>query len=173
MAWLTCSTTNSDIEIALAARHALPPGTAVEHADTEGRSVRRFRLDLRSGHSQVVDKIVALYTGHDRAIADPRDAAVEHARTAPAFDQLVADQRAAWRDLWRRAELDVPNKAGLILRLHLFQVLQTLSPHTAELDAASPPGDCTARPTAATSSGTNSSSCATSTSTSPRSPAPC
>ncbi|MFJ4378227.1 glycoside hydrolase family 65 protein [Streptomyces albidoflavus] len=138
VAWLTCSTTNSDIEIALAARHALPPGTQVEHADTEGRSVRRFRLDLRSGHSQVVDKIVALYTGHDRAIADPRDAAVEHARTAPAFDQLVADQRAAWRDLWRRAELDVPNKAGLILRLHLFQVLQTLSPHTAELDAGVP-----------------------------------
>lgn len=138
VAWLTCSTTNSDIEIALAARYALPPGTPVEHADTEGRSVRRFRLDLRSGHSQVVDKIVALYTGHDRAIADPRDAAVEHARTAPAFDQLVADQRAAWRDLWRRAELDVPNKAGLILRLHLFHVLQTLSPHTAELDAGVP-----------------------------------
>ena len=44
----------------------------------------------------------------------------------------------AWEQLWRRAELDVPGEAGRILRLHLFHVLQTLSPHTADLDVGVP-----------------------------------
>src|SRR5205085_10583918 len=46
--------------------------------------------------------------------------------------------RTAWAQLWRHAVLDVPNSAGPILRLHLFHVLQTLSPHTAELDVGVP-----------------------------------
>ncbi len=52
---------------------------------------------------------------------------------APGFDELLVSHRTAWGQLWRRAELEVPGEAGSILRLHLFHVLQTLSPHTADL----------------------------------------
>ncbi len=45
---------------------------------------------------------------------------------------------AAWEQLWRRTEIQVPGQAGRILRLHLFHVLQTLSPHTADLDVGVP-----------------------------------
>src|ERR1044072_2817221 len=40
--------------------------------------------------------------------------------------------------VWRHADVRVPGEAGRVLRLHLFHVLQTLSPHTAELDVGVP-----------------------------------
>lgn len=56
----------------------------------------------------------------------------------PDFSGLLATHSTAWEALWARAEPDVPNEAGNVLRLHLFHVLQTLSPHTAALDAGVP-----------------------------------
>ncbi|GAA2264058.1 hypothetical protein GCM10010415_29840 [Streptomyces atrovirens] len=40
--------------------------------------------------------------------------------------------------MWRRADIRIPGRTGRILRLHLFHVLQTLSPHTADLDVGVP-----------------------------------
>lgn len=57
---------------------------------------------------------------------------------APAFDELLEAHLTAWDQLWRRTELDLPGEAGRVLRLHLFHVLQTISPHTADLDVGVP-----------------------------------
>ncbi|MFJ6657281.1 glycoside hydrolase family 65 protein [Streptomyces sp. NPDC091377] len=109
---------------------------AVRH--TASRAVQRFRLRLAPGAKATVDKVVALHTSRDPAISDPLDAALARVDRAPGFDELRASHHAAWDQLWRRADLDVPGEAGRILRLHLFHVLQTLSPHTAELDVGVP-----------------------------------
>ncbi|MFD4762290.1 glycoside hydrolase family 65 protein [Streptomyces sp. NPDC058439] len=85
-----------------------------------------------------VDKTVALHTTRDLAIGSPLRAAVAAARRAPDFAQLLSSHRQAWADLWRQVRLDVPGEAGRVLRLHLFHVLQTLSPHTAGLDVGVP-----------------------------------
>jgi trehalose/maltose hydrolase-like predicted phosphorylase len=57
---------------------------------------------------------------------------------APGFEDLLDDHLTAWDQLWRRSALDVDGESGRILRLHLFHVLQTLSPHTADLDVGVP-----------------------------------
>ncbi|MFJ5833699.1 glycoside hydrolase family 65 protein [Streptomyces sp. NPDC093089] len=74
----------------------------------------------------------------DRPTEDPREAACGEAAGAPAFPRLLSTHKEAWRRLWGRGELLVPGEAGRILRLHLFHLLQTLSPHTAELDVGVP-----------------------------------
>ncbi|EFL35765.1 trehalose 6-phosphate phosphorylase [Streptomyces viridochromogenes DSM 40736] len=134
--WLRCRTRTSDIRIGMAARLTAPAPVADAHEPA--RAVQRLTLTLAPGRTVTVDKTVALHTSRDSAISDPLRAAVERVSAAPGFDGLPASHRTAWNQLWRRAELDVPGEAGAILSLHLFHVLQTLSPHTADLDVGVP-----------------------------------
>ncbi|POX57266.1 trehalose 6-phosphate phosphorylase [Streptomyces sp. Ru71] len=134
--WLRCRTRTSDIRIALAAR--LTADAPVTDAHERPRAVQRLRLRLEPGRTRTVDKTVALHTSRDPAISDPLQAAVDRVTAAPGFGELLESHRTAWAQLWRRAEIDVPGEEGAILRLHLFHVLQTLSPHTADLDVGVP-----------------------------------
>ncbi|MGW0875667.1 glycoside hydrolase family 65 protein [Streptomyces sp. NPDC002740] len=134
--WLRCRTRTSDVRIGMAAR--LGADAPVIDRHEESRVGQRVRLSLRPGRTVTVDKTVALHTSRDPAISDPLDAAIDRVGAAPGFDELLEGHLTAWDQLWRRAELDVAGAAGDILRLHLFHVLQTLSPHTADLDAGVP-----------------------------------
>ncbi|MBX7548330.1 glycosyl hydrolase family 65 protein [Streptomyces sp. NPDC004232] len=134
--WLHCRTRASDIGFGLA--HRLTVDAPVTHANEAHRAVQRVHLHLTPGRTVTVDKTVALHTSRDPAIGDPRHAAVERVEAAPGFDALRETHAAAWEQLWRRCALEVPGEAGSILRLHLFHVLQTLSPHTADLDVGVP-----------------------------------
>ncbi|MDX2815535.1 glycosyl hydrolase family 65 protein [Streptomyces sp. PA03-5A] len=138
--WLRCRTTASDIRIALAARtRATTSPTAVRTLEPGERTVvHRLTVPVAPDRPAVVEKTVALHTSRDPAISDPLHAALDRVERAPDFAGLLATHTAAWARLWRRAGLDVPGEAGRILRLHAFHVLQTLSPHTAELDVGVP-----------------------------------
>ncbi|WP_329238861.1 glycoside hydrolase family 65 protein [Streptomyces canus] len=134
--WLRCRTRTSDIRIALAAR--LATDEPVSDAHEPSRAVQRTRLQLTPGRTVTVDKTVAVHTSHDPAISDPLLAAHDRVVAAPGFDDLLETHLTAWDQLWRRADLEVPGEASRVLRLHLFHVLQTLSPHTADLDVGVP-----------------------------------
>jgi trehalose/maltose hydrolase-like predicted phosphorylase len=134
--WLRCRTRTSDIRIGMAAR--LTADAPIDARHEPPRAVQELRLPLAPGRTVTVDKTVALHTSRDPAISDPLQAAVDRVVRAPGFEELVEAHLTAWDQLWRRAEIDVPGEAGRILRLHLFHVLQTLSPHTADLDVGVP-----------------------------------
>ncbi|KES08309.1 trehalose 6-phosphate phosphorylase [Streptomyces toyocaensis] len=134
--WLRCRTRTSDVRIAFAARLTSPAPVTI--GDERSRAVQTTRLELAAGRTVTVDKIVALHTSRDPAISDPLHAAVDRVGRAGDFDALLAPHLTAWEQLWRRAELDVDDEAERVLRLHLFHVLQTLSPHTADLDVGVP-----------------------------------
>ncbi|MEV0241501.1 glycosyl hydrolase family 65 protein [Streptomyces sp. NPDC050674] len=134
--WLRCRTRTSDIRIGMAAR-LTAPGPVTDTPDPS-HAAQGVMLPLAVGRTATVDKTIALHTSRDPAISDPLQAAVDRVSEAPAFDELLASHRVAWSQWWRRAELDVPGEAGAILRLHLFHVVQTLSPHTADLDVGVP-----------------------------------
>lgn len=146
--WLRCRTVESDIGIALAARTVAVSevdGTLTEPSGEDSRAGRTPKsvsrtvvLPLGPGAEARVDKTVALHTSRDPAIGSPLRAAVAEVREAPDFPGLLASHHQAWANLWQRARMEVPGEAGRILRLHLFHVLQTLSPHTAELDVGVP-----------------------------------
>ncbi|MBL3668881.1 glycoside hydrolase family 65 protein [Streptomyces sp. M2CJ-2] len=138
--WLRCRTSTSDIAIAMAARTVVTGRrpSAPELQRARQRVVHRLVVSVVPGRDVGVEKTVALHTSRDTAIADPLEAAVDRVAGAPDFSTLLESHVAAWEQLWRRAEVRVPGDAGRILRLHLFHVLQTLSPHTADLDVGVP-----------------------------------
>ncbi|TMR90566.1 pyridoxamine 5'-phosphate oxidase family protein [Nonomuraea basaltis] len=150
IAWVTAVTRCSRITVALAGRidtanpQALVQSTArgaapglVERADDHITS--ELVLELVEGEPATLTKTVALTTSRDHASHDARSAALRHVRRAPRFDELLARHEAAWARLWRRARLDVDGpELTQVVRLHIFHLLQTLSPHTADLDAGVP-----------------------------------
>jgi beta-phosphoglucomutase family hydrolase len=102
-------------------------------------------VDLVTGASVEVEKIVALYTSRDRAIADPEGAARDAIARAGGFDDLLQSHMFAWEQLWRRCDLNLvevaaeePRDTHRAVRLHLFHLLQSASRHTIELDAGIP-----------------------------------
>ncbi|MGW1531025.1 glycoside hydrolase family 65 protein [Streptomyces aureus] len=136
--WLRCRTSASRTGIGLAARTVTDTPAETTDAHTPGHAAQTLRIALADGRTVTVDKTVALHTSHDAAITDPLDAAVDRVGRAGDFGTLLDSHRTAWRQLWRTAEMDVRGSVGPILRLHLFHVLQTLSPHTADLDVGVP-----------------------------------
>ncbi|MEU4874493.1 glycosyl hydrolase family 65 protein [Streptomyces sp. NPDC021608] len=138
--WLTCRTRTSDIGVAMAARTVVggrPPASS-ELRPARRRAVHRLVVPLTPGRPVTVEKTVALHTSRDTAISDPLGAVLDRVSAAGDFPALLGGHAAAWERLWRRADIEVPGRAGRVLRLHLFHVLQTLSPHTADLDVGVP-----------------------------------
>ncbi|MGW2956132.1 glycoside hydrolase family 65 protein [Streptomyces eurythermus] len=140
--WLSCRTSTSDICIALAARttagSTYGPSVSSVLSPAGHQAVHRLVVTIAPGRPVTVDKTVALHTSRDTAIGNPVSEAVDRVSTAPGFPALLDSHAAAWKGLWRRADIRVPGEAGRILRFHLFHVLQTLSPHTADLDVGVP-----------------------------------
>ncbi|MFE1384122.1 glycoside hydrolase family 65 protein [Streptomyces sp. NPDC058740] len=138
VAWLACRTADPGIRIALAVRTVTSPARPARERATRTGTVQSYLLPVGGHRSVTLVKTLALHASTDRPGGDPRAAARAGAARAPAFGRLLSTHRAAWQRLWEQAELDVPGAAGRILRLHLFHLLQTLSPHTAELDVGVP-----------------------------------
>ncbi|MGW2702812.1 glycoside hydrolase family 65 protein [Streptomyces sp. NPDC001340] len=139
--WLSCRTSASDIAVALAARTTVvaegaPASSVLRPA--RHRAVHRLVVPISPGRPVTVEKTVALHTSRDTAISDPLGEAVDRVSTAADFAVLLDAHVSAWERLWRRTDIQVPGEAGRILRLHLFHVLQTLSPNTADLDVGVP-----------------------------------
>ena len=140
-------TTQSQIRIVTAAR-TMVNGTTVTGTEATGstdtvedRVAHRFELTLEDGVPVTVDKTVAVFTSRDRAIASPARAALEELTWAQTgFGDLLPGHEAAWARLWNRfaIELEADRQTQLTLNLHLFHLLQSLSPHTADLDAGVP-----------------------------------
>lgn len=141
---LEAETSQSHARIAEAARIRVrgAVGEPASHVTAEGDALVAFEFDLelRRGEPVIVDKVVAVTTSRDPAIASPRLAALAEVARAGGFDALLLDHERAWRHLWDRFGIqvdgDVPT--SLILNLHVFHLLQSLSPHTVGLDAGVP-----------------------------------
>ncbi|WP_281180763.1 trehalose-phosphatase [Nocardia lijiangensis] len=139
---LVVRTNQSDVSVAMAARTSLRETICVarELVDREGLVGHDLTVEIDAGASVVLEKIVTVFTGRDRAISSPEDAATRWLATAGGFAQLRAGHADAWKQLWRRLRFDLDDRehAARVLRLHLLHLVQTLSPNTTELDVGVP-----------------------------------
>ncbi len=135
----------SGLRVAMAARTTCSVddrGLGVERTPDvqEGYAAEELRLSTGPGRTVRVEKIVALCTSRDRGIGEPGESAGRMVRAAPPFTELLRTHVLAWRRQWRRGDVTVSGApdAQRALRLHAFHLMQTASPHTAELDVGIP-----------------------------------
>jgi trehalose/maltose hydrolase-like predicted phosphorylase/beta-phosphoglucomutase-like phosphatase (HAD superfamily) len=143
---LQVETLQSQVRVALAARTRLLRDGRAAEADRRlvaepGLVAHELTFDLEEGRPATVEKVVALYTSRDRAISESLLEARQAAQAAAGFEELLARHEGTWRILWNRfdLELDSANEwAETVLHLHIFHLLQTISPHTVHLDVGVP-----------------------------------
>jgi alpha,alpha-trehalase len=115
-----------------AARKVLQEQASVGHELSAG---------LGEGESVTVEKVVGVYTSRDSALSEPGYAARRAVSRAPRFNELLDKHVLAWHQLWRRFGVSIEEgdqRTALTVNLHVFHVLQTISPHTAGVDAGVP-----------------------------------
>ncbi|MFB7169976.1 glycoside hydrolase family 65 protein [Streptomyces sp. NPDC056254] len=137
-AWLSCTTSASRVRLGLAVRTCSRPLTTVNTTCTADTATQTSVLPIRRGRPVVVVKTAALFSSLDRPVIDPVRRSIEYVGHTSDFPTLLAFHRASWDRIWSEGEVRTAGEPGRILRLHAFHVLQTLSPHTAELDAGVP-----------------------------------
>ena len=140
---MVAETSQSHIRIGVAARTTAsgePSPVPREVVSGDGFITHELALPLQEGKAVKVEKVVAYVSSRDRAISSPRLAALHELEVAGGWEALLAGHEQAWHQLWDRFGITVEGDfdVALVLNLHVFHLLQSLSPHTAEVDAGVP-----------------------------------
>ncbi|WP_218592488.1 glycoside hydrolase family 65 protein [Pseudonocardia oceani] len=142
-------TSQSRVHIAMAARTRLRPDP---DTGTDGMVDRRLldddpayvghelTLELTQGRPVTVEKVVAVATSRDPALAGVALSATARVARAPSAGELLRSHEAAWERLWERFGIDVAagERQSLALNLNAFHVLATVAAAGPDIDAGVP-----------------------------------
>ena len=138
-------TTQSKVRMAQAARTiVLEDGERMHvHRETikeEAYVGQQLTLSVKVGATVRIDKLVSIYTSQDAAISEPALEARTCVFRAEDFAAAFEEHQRAWKELWHRCDIiiDGDDEAQLILRLHIFHLLQTVSINSVDLDIGVP-----------------------------------
>jgi alpha,alpha-trehalase len=147
IALVAVETNQSHVRIAAAHRTRLHHDGGYEQVLSERRWLQEdglvgheLTLEVRDGIPVTVEKVVAIVTGRDPAVAEPAESAVRKVRRAPSFDELLRSHVAKWDQFWERFEIRFGEREEIerILNLHTFHALQTISHNTIDQDVGAP-----------------------------------
>ncbi|MFC1898827.1 trehalose-phosphatase [Chloroflexota bacterium] len=143
--YLQMETTQSQIRVSEAARTRLyqkgEQVTLKPHVIEEPDYIaQEFTVSVEQDNPVTIEKIVAIYTSRDHAIAESGLQVRKEVERAGSYYGLFKNHVLSWGHLWRRCHIDVKDddRAALIINLHIFHLLQTVSPHTIEHDTGVP-----------------------------------
>jgi len=142
---LQVRTNQSHLEISQAARLRVLAGGKtlnVERHTVEepGFIAQKLSVELAPGQAVTFEKIVSIFTSKDRATSESGLEAHDVIQRSRGFDQLLQGHVLAWKHLWHRCSIEVDDgeRTALVLRLHIFHLLQTVSFHAIDLDVGVP-----------------------------------
>ncbi|MER7078931.1 trehalose 6-phosphate phosphatase [Saccharopolyspora kobensis] len=142
---LHARTSQSGIRVAEAARSQVfaggQPSDVARSLVQQGDLITHdLTVQLERGSEVRVEKIASLRTSRDAASTEPVTEAVDEVRCAPDFDELCRSHTLAWARLHREFHcgLSTSEEAQRAVRLHLFHLLQTISPTSGDLDVGVP-----------------------------------
>ena len=144
--FLTARTNQSHVRMTQAARTRVfegdaPVPTRREHDEERGLVAQRLVVPCRQHKELRVEKVVAIYTSRDFAISEPALAARQAVLRAGSFGELRESHERQWRHLWSVSDIELRDgdpETQLILRLHVFHLLQSVSPNTIDSDVGVP-----------------------------------
>lgn len=142
---LAVRTSASDLSVAIATRSILrhdgqPVRSPRKLVDRDGLIGHDYTVGIAVGGSVTLEKVVAVCSGRDHASAGAVADATRWLATTSGYRELFEGHVVAWEHLWARLRIDLEGSvnAARIVRLHLLHLVQTLSPHSTDLDVGVP-----------------------------------
>lgn len=141
MAELVVKTTESDILIAACASCSVNAEAAVGTSSGEGWVENYFSMEVSEGQNVILEKMISLYTSRDPGVEDPLEEARNTLRAISSYEDELSLSAGRWRELWDRMDVVISGdrEAQKLVRLHLFHMMVSASPHHAGLDSGIPP----------------------------------
>ncbi len=101
---------------------------------------QHLTFDVEQHRLVCLEKIVAIYTSRDLAISEPLLEAQKKVQHAENFKAIREKHELAWKHLWNRGDLKIfsNEEAQGAIRLHIFHLLQTVSPNSIDKDVGVP-----------------------------------
>jgi alpha,alpha-trehalase len=106
-----------------------------------GYIAHEMSVDVLQGTPLTIEKVVAVFTSRDPAISECGLEARRAIDRVWRFDSLLESHASNWSQLWHRCGITVSEgepRTMLILHLHIFHLLQTVSAHIIDLDVGVP-----------------------------------
>ncbi len=144
---LVVETSQSHIRIAEASRTRLFRNGALVDENpavigAPGRIGHEMVIDVAQEDAVTIEKTVAIVTSRDHAVSDMALAAADWLETAASFEEMLGQHVLAWTHLWARFPIELKgsedDRVLPVLRLHIFHLLQTVSPNSMDRDAGVP-----------------------------------
>jgi len=143
--YLLVRTNQSDIEIAMAAKiriNGARPGviSAPLHISAEGRIESEFEVEIKAGQGFTFEKLVAVYTSRETGAGLTLKTAMEKAGQTESFRQIQFSSADRWEEIWKGTDIKVEGDrfAQKLLRMHIYHLMVTASPHNVQIDAGIP-----------------------------------
>ena len=143
--FLLVQTNQSHIEVGQAARTRIYGNG--EEIDAKRKTFhdgsmigQELACDIDEAQTLTVEKIVALYDSRDKAITESAHEAQQAVKRCGRFNKLLPAHTRAWKWLWRKCDVRIKshNSEQMMLRLHIFHLLQSVSPNSIGLDFGVP-----------------------------------
>ncbi len=141
--FLIVQTNQSKIKLAAAAKHFLKNGRHPSESEftitTEPGAVRTtIRVEGKKNTPITMEKIVAVYSSKENA--NPLQSAENELNKVDGFDNLHGESKKAWSKIWKKIDIRIDGQRLIqkLVRLNLYHLMVTASPHNAKLDAGIP-----------------------------------
>jgi beta-phosphoglucomutase family hydrolase len=109
-------------------------------ATNPGSVYTEFNVDVPEENTLSVEKIAAIYTSKDKDVTGPLQSARNDLIATGDFDEVLRNSAQKWADLWQEIDVVIEGDrlAQKLLRLHLYHLMATTSPHHLNIDAGIP-----------------------------------
>jgi len=142
---LVTRTNHSEVTIFMRAHTAAFHGTQSVSAERtvvaeEGFIVEELTLHPGEKESVTLEKSVGIASSRDPDLTDPEQRVRAIATAGESFDTLLKNHEKHWHELWDRADVRIEGDrfAQRIVRLHIYHLLATASPHNSRNDVGMP-----------------------------------
>jgi len=138
---LVMKTTQSDILIATACNTALSVEATPKISSDNGWVQQEFAFEAKKDQEVVLEKLVSIYTSRDPGVEDPLEEVRNTLGKLSTYKKELNLSAGRWKELWERIDVRIngDREAQKLIRLHLYHMMVSASPHHAGLDSGIPP----------------------------------
>ncbi len=143
LSWISVNTTQSEIEIAEAAKlRIFRDGKFIEpeisHDLSDVCVASSLEVELVKQQVLKVEKTVAIYTSRADDVEQPLAFSRESVLNVASFDVLLDANKKAWARIWDKIDAQVVGDrlAQKLMRMHLYHLIVSFSPHNRSINAS-------------------------------------
>ncbi len=142
LSWVSVKTTQSEIEIAEAAKiKALVDNqtieTEIKNDISKSKVESCFDVELKKFQVVKIEKCVSIYTSKPDDTEKPLHKAKVSVMLVESFDWLLGESKAEWEKIWKEIDVQIEGDrlSQKLMRMHLYHLMVSFSPHNKNIDA--------------------------------------